>query len=54
MIAPDVLPAWLWVPLAIVLWSWLIVSMFRDAAPDPDDELTGLDVLERTGAHPHG
>lgn len=35
--------------------AWWLVIEFRHAIPDPyPDELTGLDVLERTGVHPHG
>jgi hypothetical protein len=49
----DTISPWLFVPLAIFLWTLLIVLILRDAAPDPDPEsLTGLDVLERTGHHP--
>lgn len=50
----DSLPPWLWIPAAIVLWTWMIVALVRDATADPYEEDTGLDVLQKTGHHPHG
>lgn len=54
MVSPDVIPVWLGVPAAVVFSVWWVVLEFRAARVDPLDELTGLDVLERTGVHPHG
>lgn len=53
----DSLPLWFWLPLVIAGWAWLtclVVLFVRSRSEDPYDELTGLDVLERTGAYPHG
>lgn len=51
----DAMPLWFWLPLAAVLWPWLIAVLVRSITADPyPDEPTGLDVLERTGSHPHG
>lgn len=54
MIAPDTLPAWLWVPAAIFLWAlffapfvWALIH----APVDPDPRLSRLDVLDGVGSH---
>jgi len=57
MINPDYLPPAFWIPLAFVLWAFVltpVVWAIMHAPLDPNDEPTGLDVLERTGVHPHG
>jgi hypothetical protein len=51
MITPDTLPAWFWIPAAVVLWSWLIVSVIRHAAPDPHPEYSDLDKKDGLGSH---
>lgn len=52
----DALPAWFWIPLAIILWAVLLfplfIRVFTADIADPD-ELTPLDILERTGIYPH-
>ncbi len=53
MIAPDSIPAWFAIPTAVVaLVAWLVIEI-RHAPADPNpNQLTGLDVLERTGHFP--
>lgn len=48
----DSLPAWFWIPAAVVLWSWLIVSVIRHAAPDPHPEYADLDEKDGSGLAP--
>lgn len=52
----DMIPAWFWIPAAIVLWPLAVVAVTVrvSSASDPYDDVTALDVLERTGVHPHG
>lgn len=51
----DFLPPELAWPAALVAIVWWLAVEFRHASPDPNpDELTALDVLERTGVYPRG
>lgn len=53
--SPDCLPLWFWLPVAIILWSAVLGLVLASVGPDSyPDEPTGLDVLERSGVHPHG
>lgn len=51
----DTIPVWFAVPAAVVCALAYFVVELRHAVPDAaPDELSPLDVLERTGTHPHG
>lgn len=51
----DALPVWFWIPAAIVLWplAFMAITTKFSSAEEPPSE-TALDVLQRTGIHPHG
>jgi hypothetical protein len=56
MITPDNLPVWFAIPVSVALMvTWFVIEL--RAAPLIDDSHpeseTGLDVLEKTGRHPH-
>lgn len=45
MTTPDVLPVWVWVPLAVFLWSWTIRAILS-APSDPDPHYSRLDCMD--------
>lgn len=56
MLAPDTIPWFVAIPLAIVLTVIWLAWEIHDATQIPSDHPetpTGLDVLEATGRHPH-
>lgn len=46
MISPDAIPALIGIPLALVLWSLLIITTVRRAKPDPDPQWSQLDCWD--------
>lgn len=45
----DSMPAWFWVPAAILLWLAVLipyVTAMRHAKPDPDPDYSTLDRLD--------
>ena len=53
MITPDEIPLVPGIIIAVILWSLLVVLMWRSSAVDPYNEYTRLDCLDgldsRTG-----
>lgn len=50
----DSIPPWFAIAGGIIFLAWWLVIEYRHALPDPFNEPSALDVLERTGVYPHG